>query len=99
MTLMGFEPQTFRPTVRRANPCATGSCSIFAVQMHIKIHTAQLSGQRGEVSPTVCLFAFSQRLCVAFFFFIKSGGLLQAQLVLVLHGLWGVAVSVPNEMF
>ena len=66
---MGFEPQTFRPTVRRANHCATGSCSIFAVQMHIKVHTAQLSGQRGEVSPTVCLFAFSQRLCVAFFFF------------------------------
>ena len=67
--------------------------------MHIKVHTAQLSGQRGEVSPTVCLFAFSQHLCVAFFFFIKSGGLLQAQLVLVLHRLWGVAVSVPNEMF
>ena len=25
MTLMGFEPQTFRPTVRRANHCATGA--------------------------------------------------------------------------
>ena len=29
MTLMGFEPQTFRPTVRRANHCAYGAGGLY----------------------------------------------------------------------
>lgn len=69
------------------------------MQVHIKVHTVQLCGQHGEVSPTVCLFAFVPVSLLGFLLFHqKSGGLLQAQLVLVLHRLWGVAVSVPNEM-
>ena len=31
MTLMGFESQTFRPTVRRANHCATGAGSVMVI--------------------------------------------------------------------
>ena len=34
MTLMGFEPQTFRPTVRRANHCATGA----GILLHLVPH-------------------------------------------------------------
>ena len=33
MTLMGFEPQAFRPTVRRANRCATGAGQLFKVTL------------------------------------------------------------------
>ena len=37
MTLMGFEPQTFRPTVRRANHCATGAVDIILFHLTLAI--------------------------------------------------------------
>ena len=46
---MGFEPQTFRPTVRRANHCATGAGTL--TQLYMRIYVLMYIPQGTVLAP------------------------------------------------
>ena len=67
---MGFEPQTFRPTVRRVNHCATGAglLDVFVCHSSWKRSTIfLLKAERNEVSfATPAVQAYDSKECLIF---------------------------------